>query len=141
MAVSLGAWGSLEKQKCAASKPRSHWSRGWHSPVAAEPQKELTSVLLHFSRRRAVDRPPGRALDEFCKWASKINRLQKSIWPAKLSLVCFTSIRAPLSLACVLPSAPHCLVGTTQAPGGWQASSQLRTRAWEMTPEVSGKKD
>lgn len=35
---------------------RTLWSmrRAWHSLVVPEPQKELTSVLLHFSRRHTV---------------------------------------------------------------------------------------
>lgn len=41
------------------NEPLSRWSRSWHGLVAPEPQKELKSVLLHFSRRRAEDRPPG----------------------------------------------------------------------------------
>lgn len=106
---------ALEEQRCGANEPRSQWSGGWQGLVAAEPQKELTSVLLRFSRRRAADGPPGPAH----KRASKINRLQKSIWPVKSSLVSFTFINASLSLsaAFTLPSTPHCSAGTRQAPG------------------------
>lgn len=32
--------------------------------------------------------------NEFCKWASKISKLQKPIWPAKSCLVPFTPISA-----------------------------------------------
>lgn len=84
------------------------WSRVWHRPVAPE-------TLLE------------EPLNEFCKWASKVNRLQTSVRPGKTSLVSFTSISARS-----LPSTLYCLVGTAQARGCKQG-------AHETLPKVSSK--
>lgn len=122
MAAHPGPPEALEEQRCGANEPRSQWSGGWQGLVAAEPQKDLTSVLLRFSRRRAADGPPGPAH----KRASKINRLQKSIWPVKSSSVSFTFINASLSLS---PRRSHFPPPRTarraqDRPGAWWVSAQ-----------------
>ena len=120
LAVSRRSPGWPEEQRCGTSEPCSRQSGGWHSAVAAEPQKELTSVLLRFSRRRAADRPPGRALDEFCKWASKINRLQKIYLACKAFLGLF-HIHQGFLLPGIRPSLRPVLLGGRRAGLGMGA--------------------
>ncbi|XP_073649982.1 arginyl-tRNA--protein transferase 1 isoform X3 [Tursiops truncatus] len=137
-------------EQCLPSLENSKYCRFNQDPEADEKTEAQATLTVMAQTARTFPKRAGAALldqpsNEFCKWASKINSLQKSIRPANSSLVAFTFINASLSphahFPPLHPSPQRCSAGGT-GPGalaGHFTATNMGT--CEMIPEASGKKD